>query len=483
MSQVIKDTFSFTYKVAKFFISPKILVKRDGARFLKKSEYKKFINSSNTGLLLDGVNNRLSESDSFQNVCFTAKVGAGKTTKYIIPNVLDKANNNCSIAVHDPKGEVYSSTSGYLKSKGYNVVVFDITNPNNSHYFNPCLECKNEVEIEQIATTLVFAGNPNDKDPYWNNGAIRILSVLLKCLSFGKKKYFNLANLHYLIQNFGNMGESLDRWIIRNCWNPSYPEDPYILNEWKGALTGNKEAVQSFVGVALTVLKSMTNRDLRNFLSKSDYSLSYFRKEKTVIYFITPPENQQYYSFLTSLFFRSLFNECMRREHLSGRSLPVYILYDEFGNSYIPDFVSIANTVRGYGVSLSIILQSISQLQYRYGKLGADAIHGSINTHICLAGVDNYTAEFFSSIAGKIRETQSKSFTDHMTQYREYNLLNSSEVRTLTSDQVLIVSRNRQPVIMPIKAFFETSKLNFTKYKPFIVPMQGDFRLALVDIN
>jgi hypothetical protein len=42
------------------------------------------------------------------------------------------------------------------------------------------------------------------------------LSVLLKCLSFGEEKYYNLPNLHHLLQNFGKMGESLDHWISQH---------------------------------------------------------------------------------------------------------------------------------------------------------------------------------------------------------------------------------------------------------------------------
>ncbi len=80
-----------------------------------------------------------------------------------------------------------------------------------------------------------------------------------------------------------------------------------------------------------------------------------------VVYFITPPQHQEYYSFLTSLFFRSVFNASMRRMP-DKHTLPLYVLYDEFGHSTIPNFVSTANTIRGYKVRLSIVLQSIAQL-------------------------------------------------------------------------------------------------------------------------
>ena len=54
-----------------------------------------------------------------------------------------------------------------------------------------------------------------------------------------------------------------------------------------------------------------------------------------------------------------------------------FLLYDEFGHSTIPHFVETANTIRAYKVSLSIVLQSISQLNSKYGQNDANSILGS----------------------------------------------------------------------------------------------------------
>jgi len=472
------------YSTAEFLIKGKVLNKTEGAEFLKSSDAGKFISSRNKGLLLDGVRGRLSVPESFQNVCFTARVGAGKTTRYIIPNVLDKAKSKASIVINDPKGEVHQATSGYLQQHGYKIIVFNPSDINQTNLFNPFTEAKNAIEMEQIAETLIWSGNPNEKDAYWNNGATRILSVLIKCLSYGDKKYFNLPNLFHLLQNFGALGESLEDWIANNCWDPQYPDDTSTLDEWRGALTGNKEAVQSFVGICLTALKALTNREMRTFFSRSDYEFSRLRKEKTAIYFITPPENQRYYSFVTSLFFRTVFNECMHQEHLSGKSLPVYMLYDEFGNSYVSDFVSVANTVRGYGVSLSIVLQSISQLGMRYGQKTAEAIQGAFNTNICLSASDPVTADYFSNLSGRVRERQVRNMLDHQMDYREFNLINPQEVRTMHEDDALVISKNRNPVKLKVTPYYQNRLFKKASKFPPIFEDNGNrtINVKLVDL-
>ena len=468
------DMFKFIGRgiatASKFIFMQQALNTKEGAKLLKNNEIEQFLSARNKGLLLDGQSRRLSENESYQNVCLAARVGSGKTTKYIIPNVLDKATQDCSIAIHDPKGEIFNLTSGYLEQQGYNIVVYDVQNPDKSNCFNPCWDAKSEVELEQIAETLIWAGNPSQGEKYWNNGASRILSVLLKCLSHGEAKYFNIVNLHHLLQKMGDMGEGLDDWIAINGWNPKYPDDKYLIDEWKGAVTGNEGSVNSFISNCLTALRALTNRDLKRFFHTSDYKLSNFRKEKTAIFFITPPEQQAYYSFVTSLFFKSLFNECMRKEHIQTKPRPAYILYDEFGNSFIPDFMSVANTIRGYGVSLSIILQTISQLEEKYTRAGSMTIQGAMNTNICLSGADPSTANYFSDVSGKVRDLQTSELANPLINHQEYNLINSNEVRTMHEDQVLVISKNRNPAIIPIKPFYEVRKwVKRSKIAPYII--------------
>lgn len=471
--KVVRKMFKGFGNALGYLIKGYRLNKKEGAAFLRENEYSHFLSKKGKGLVLNGVDLRLSEQESFQNILLAARVGAGKTSKYIIPNVLDKADKHCSLVVNDPKGEVFEKTSGFMQANGFNVIVFNPQEISQSHFFNPFSEALNDTELEQIAETIIWSGNPAEKTPYWNNGATRILSVLIKILSVGDKKFFNLPNLYKLLQNFGEDGSPLDEWVVENGWNPEYPKDEYLQDEWRGALTGNDEAIQSFAGICITALRSFSNRDMRAFFHTSDYSLSRLRKEKTIIYFITPPEMQQYYSFAISLFFRSIFNQCMRKEHLEGKSLPVYLLFDEFGNSYVSDFVSVANTIRGYGVSLSIVLQTISQLEDKYGQATSKSILGAFNTSLCLDSSDPYTAEYFSKLAGRVRETQmrnsysNKNIFDNETTRQEYNLLNTNDVRTMASNEVLIISKNRNPIKIEITPYFQNKKsIKKTMFSP-----------------
>ncbi len=445
------------------------LKKKEGARFDEPKHYNSYLNSANRGLLLNGVDLSLSEKDSFQNLCLISRIGAGKTSRYVIPNILYRAKEKCSMVINDPKGEVYDATSSYLKSRGYSVIAVSPENPEYSEGFNPLTEARNDIELEQIAEIIIKAGNPNKEDEFWSHGATRFISLFLKTLriaEYDEPGVNTLMNLYYLFQNFGQDGQPLDKWMAKNTVIPGDSDNPVLWNEWTGLLTGNEKGIQSFVLNAIIALRALSNKSVAQVTAGTDFSLNKIRNEKTAIFFITPPQLAEYYGFLTSIFFRSVFNASMRKIP-DRKTLPLYVFYDEFGHSTIPNFVSTANTIRAYKVSISVVLQSISQLSTRYGKESAETIKGGFATYLTYSGSDPETTQFFELIMGRSRITQysggSKGFDE---KYREENLMNSAEVRMLEDDEVLIVSSNRQPAKIRTKAYFEQAKLNRITKKP-----------------
>ena len=460
-TDIFKATSTFPLKMigvgSKRLFQQWALTEKSGAQLAKPKKQKDFIGKHHKGALVDGHCLRLSEDETSKNIVVIARTGAGKTSRNIIPNVLAKRNSEASIIINDPRGEVFAATSAAMQDGGYTIIVINPADPEVSARFNPLAEARDDIELEQIAEIIVKAGNPHDKDAFWNAGATRLVSVLLKALRNLERAtgqpVLTLANLTFLLQNFGADGSPINDWMANASIDPDDPHDASLWNEWKGALTGNPEGVQSFVLNALTALRAMSNRNLAWMTSASDFSLQDMRRKKTCLYFVTPAQHQDYYSFLISVFFRSVFNAAMRQ--MPGKSdLPWHMLCDEFAHSTLPGFVSTANTIRAYKCSLTIVLQSISQLADRYGRETAYAIQGGFNTAMTYPGADPQTAQFFEGIAGKVRERQKESWTRHTDQYREYNLLNASEVRTLPADTALLVSANRQPLLLKTKPYF-----------------------------
>ncbi|MGH1540679.1 MAG: type IV secretory system conjugative DNA transfer family protein [Arenicella sp.] len=455
-------------RLAESYIQMKYLSQKAGARFLSDDEIKLIFSSWNKGLIINGKNLRMSEKDSFANLAVFAKSGVGKTSSISFPNIIDLAERDCSLALNDPKGELYDALSGYLKYKGFHVIKYDIMEVTNhdSHFFNPFAFVQDDVELDFICDLIINVGNPSEgKSQIFNNGAIKLIRILAKCLSYGDPKKYNLPELYSKLREFGSMGEGLKKWIYENSQNPQ-TGDRETYHEWVSFLTGNEEGVMSFVLTAQTSLRQLANDNFRSFYSDNSFDLNSFRKQKTAVFYVTPPDKQQYFSFSTSIFFRTLFSISMRKQYLDENKFirPFYCIYDEFGNSYVPSFQDIITTSRAYKISCTIILQSITQLESKYGKVDAKTIiDGGFSTYMTLHSGNHETNKFFEELGGKVVETKRRDVYDHRSERVEYNLVNQDEIRRMADDQALIVYKNKQAMQIRLLPHYKNKKFRVAK--------------------
>ncbi|MGH1892399.1 type IV secretory system conjugative DNA transfer family protein, partial [Enterococcus durans] len=87
----------------------------------------------------------------------------------------------------------------------------------------------------------------------------------------------------------------------------------------------------------------------------------------------------------------------------------IVMLLDEFVNlGYFPTYENFLATCRGYRISVSTILQSLPQGFELYGDKKFKAIIGNHAIKICLGGVEETTAEYFSR---QVNDTTIKVYT------------------------------------------------------------------------
>ena len=446
--KLMKQSFSVMWKVAEFLFKRWTLQKKTGAAFAREKDTKNFLSPWNKGLLLDGHSLRLSEEVSFQNVAVYGVTGKGKSSVFVRPIIFDKSKKDAVLIVNDMSGDLYAQTSGQMYERGYRVIVLNPHNLTCSHRYNPFLDIEGEnetVHMAQMFVQAVSGGDGGAKDSIWIAGAERFVTFFLKCLRKKGMPYNNPHNLFYLFQSFGNDGSKLHSFIA-DC---SY-DDPFMVNEWKSLISVHEEGILSFIMNATTALKIFANKDVCELTASSDIDLSSLRKEKTIIYVIAPPQYQKMYRPVTSMFFLSFLQASMR--HLPERGdLPVYFLYDEFGNSFLPDFDILATTVRKYKISLMLFMQGINQLQKTYGRDEMNVILSGIVTQISFGAAEQETAEYFARRAGKVRIMQRPNIREpQLERHSEHNLINPSEIRELPDNQILIVSDNRKTTLLDV---------------------------------
>lgn len=430
--------------------------------FMGIIEKSSILKSSNKGILVDGDSKKINEKQSLRHFAIVGNSGSGKTSKYIIPNVLSIQNS--SMVITDLSGDIYNQTSKYLQEQGFKIKVFAPESLDISHTYNPLLRIRNlseqekskEIgELSQILITSNLSDN-NQNDNFFNQSAMRILNILIYALvSQEHEKYCNFHNLNLLLNRFSSNKDSIDNFIIENTVN-----NKSILEEYR-TLTANTKTntLQSVLLSAQLSVSNFTNQNLAKLTTTNTIDLNQLREEKTALFIIIPEPKLDYYSFLLNILYTQMFSFCMSKSEAETKNkLAIYFLLDEFGHLKIPNFPTIIATIRKYKVSLSLVLQSIKQLEI-YGRAEAITIlQGSISNQIYLT-MDFDTAKQISQILGKTTttETTEAGFTSQTSQ----ELMTTNELMNLEDkSKAIFLMSSKKPILLKIKPYYEQNKFN-----------------------
>ena len=268
-----------------------------GSRFLKPSEQRELFHPRNDGLLIDGQKARLDQQTSFTHVAIISPTGGGKTTRYVIPNLLTL--ERCSMVVTDPSGELFARTSGYLEAKGYRVRVVNPTDPRMSLGYNPLAKVSNPLESGEVAHILLESSLSKEggKDAFWNQGAETLIDILIQCLKRSREPGFaTLSNVLYCLQNFGERGAGLDSFIEQYASESVY-------NQYVGLIQAPEKTLGSWVATATTALRMLNIPEMAYVTGFDDIRFSELRETPTVLYVIVPSEKISFYAFFLNLFY------------------------------------------------------------------------------------------------------------------------------------------------------------------------------------
>ena len=182
-------------------------------------------------------------------------------------------------------------------------------------------------------------------------------------------------------------------------------------------------------------------------------------KKKTILYMTFPVNEASFYTFVLNLFYTQLFHELMSELPIKS-DLPIFVLYDEFGHASIPGFDMIATNIRKYKVSLTLVLQSISQLETQYGHNKTKTIvEGGVNSKLFYTGASLDTAHTIERMLGRVIQNDYRLYSEHNEiQRQEFNLLNADEIRTQPEYQAFFITGNKKPILLDIEAFYESRK-------------------------
>ena len=389
--------------------------------------------------------------------------GSGKSASYSIPNAFQMLG---SYVFTDPKGELYDKTAGYLRKNGYEIKVLNLVNPANSDGYNPLLHIRSEIDVDVIANTIVKGQkSESTSDPYWDDMAEMLLKALIYYLMATRpEEEQNLASCSELVRAANTNGGSN---LLTELMNQLPYDHPARMN-YKSIEIAPEKTYGSILSSLQSKLGKFDSKEIAEVTSTDTIDFDEIGSKKTAVYVISS-DTHKAYDFLLTIFFSQMIQQLYDYADKNGGRLkmPTFFILDEFANiGQIPDFDKKISTSRSRGISFSVILQNLDQLEAVYEK-SYETIMGNCDTHVFLGSNSYKTVEYFSKALGEKTITRDSLSINRDKQFHRQGysdsdqvmaraLMTPDELRRMDNDLCIIYEKGLKPIKDEKYYYFET---------------------------
>ena len=334
--------------------------------------------------------------------------GAGKTRGYVIPNLLHAEE---SLIVADTKGNLRGLYGKYLEERGYTVMHLDFTDVANTpwgynplSYIRPCRDAGanqegdwySEQDVKKVAQAVCPC--KDFKEPYWDLAAQMYLeAILLFLLNQLPQEQQSLYEAYTFLSRMGSeaLNDIIEEEII------THPNSAFARKV--GMIRQNARADRmdaSIKGILARHLDVLANSGTRRmFHMERQVDLEAFLRGKTAL-FLSVSDSDRSQDALVNLFYTQALQFLMSaadRRPDSRLPIPARFILDDFStNTVIPEFDKIISVIRSREIYVSLIVQSLSQLEDLYGHAKAQTIVNNCDHCLYLGGTDTQTARYFA---------------------------------------------------------------------------------------
>ena len=348
-------------------------------------------------------------ADSWQtgmnnNILVLGCSGSGKTRNHLKPNLMQCQG---SYIVLDTKGSLYDEMGAYLALQGYKVDQLDFTTMGGTCGYDPLHQVRiengkpNQQDIIAIASAIC-PKEAQQSDPFWGLAAANYLSSYIAYVFEAlPEREWSMASVIKLFESGTGKIQHLFNDLAMH--NPdSYAAS--LFNRSK-ATCGAEKMHSSILGIiAANLLPFGFKGALDSYANPNRIDFSSFGREKRAL-FVTVDDIDHSLEGLTSLFIEQAFTRLCSsadRDYTEHRlPIPVRFILDDFANLNIPHIDDMLAVIRSREISATIICQTVSQLEARYGAAAANSIIGNCDRQLLLAVQDEATARYFSLRANK----------------------------------------------------------------------------------
>jgi len=401
-------------------------------------------------------------SKTFPHALIVAPTGRGKTTGFVIPNLLTWQG---SAVVLDVKGECFEASARHRAAQGDTVYRFAPTDweDKRTHRYNPLLRiyelkdpARQQMELQLLAT--LFLQNDNDRVQGLLKGGIDLF-VAAGLLAFQRRRP-TLGEIYRIAASGGNKQKE---YLARS----------HEVNNASARLiftrlaSTNNDTLTSYVSLLMTSgLDQWQNPAIDDATAVSDFDFRTIRKKPFSVYLVVQPLMVKPLAPLIRLFFSDLLSALQDKEPGPDEPWPVMIMLDEFNRlGKMPIVAESIEVLRHYRGHLAVVTQTIPAIDEIYGENTRRALQGNAGIKLYLTPSDEKTVEELSKAVGKTTKTvvtRSRAVGKNPFEGRsqserteEVSLLPEDEARRLPLDEIVVVVDAQMPVRAKRVVYYE----------------------------
>ncbi|MCR4686854.1 MAG: type IV secretory system conjugative DNA transfer family protein [Lachnospiraceae bacterium] len=338
-----------------------------------------------------------------QNVVVVASTGGGKTTSVVEPKLLHTFDT--SMIVPLSKTALVEPYAELFEGRGYDVKVINFSDVKKSTIgYDPMMYVKNSDDVANLTKQLIDYNAPTSADPFWENNAESILRaiielVMLNARSANKKPRFedviNLAKVfRYQKPTKGDeaMTTTLDSYFKKA--EEQYPDNA-ATEAFKTCQEHPEKTALNVYSTFKSAIDPILTDSVESLVNKRDLiSFEELGKKKTVLFVVTSAFNdslKRFTNIMYSQMFKALFDTAESNANKTLK-VPVHVVCDDFAcGTRIEGFEKYISIFRAAGISVTLLLQSESQLSSLYGEHAATTILNNADTYVFMGSMDDMT--------------------------------------------------------------------------------------------
>lgn len=340
------------------------------------------------------------------NELIVGSTGSGKSMSNAYSRLLHTFNS--SVVVPVAKRRLKEHFMSLFRQRGYHTIDLDMTCPERCREkYDPMLYIKSDRDVVEMARNLLNAGTGSDamrfEDPYWNDAATSMLAAEMSMVRMKAEKEKRKVSFAEVIQFHRSIVTDYSSGIVTTSVDEKFKRASRLnpgnqaSELWKTVQNVASKTFSCVYSIVNGALDKVFSEDMMKMLKKDQcIDFTMLGRKKTALFITISPMDlcmQNYMNIMYADMFRILFAEAEQRK--SGRLIvPVHIICDDFAvTGRINGFDKYMSIFRSAGISVSLLLQSETQLAQMYGEMAATTIINNCDTYVFHGANDIRTCE------------------------------------------------------------------------------------------